>query len=180
MSCVSSDACAGTHVFSKHTKPGYTLAGAVLRLALMSESPSSRRSRHNRGSLDIPSPLDAFLLDFLQWLAQREHGLSLTRDGHVVAEAFGWPPPFVEALLVSARARRLITQEDSRRGRVTWRISERGRSWLTARQQDRANETAEALDSPAIGNQSREHFVPVAHLAQSQGLTFGPRRKEGS
>ncbi len=168
------------HVCSKHTKPGYTLAEAVLRLAVMSETPASRHSRRNRSTLDVPSPLDAFLLDFLQWLAQRERGLSLTQDGHLVAEAFGWPPPFVEALLVSARARRLIAQEDSRRGRVTWRISERGRAWLAAHQQVEAHQTEEDAQPPAMPAASVEHFESLVGLSQSQGLTFDARRKEGS
>jgi hypothetical protein len=145
----------------------------------MSETVSSRRSRRNRGTLDIPSPLDAFLFDFLQWLAQREHGLSLAQDGHLVAETFEWPLPFVEALLVSARARRLIAQEDSRRGRVTWRISERGRAWLAAHQQNEARATAEAPEPLAMPAESAEHFEPLVGLSLTQGLTFDARRKEG-
>lgn len=154
------------------------LAGAVLRLAPMSETVSSRRSRRNRGTPDIPSPLDAFLLDFLQWLAQREHGLSLSREGPLVAEAFGWPPPFVEALLVSARARRLITQEDTRRGRVTWRISERGRAWLAAHQQDEARASVEVPEPPVMPAASTERFEPLVGLSPSKGLMFDAQRKD--
>ncbi|MER3438608.1 MAG: hypothetical protein C4346_14045 [Chloroflexota bacterium] len=115
----------------------------------------------------MPSPLDAFLRDFLEWLANCKHGMSPSRDLHLVAETFGWPAPFVEALITSASARHLIAQDDSRRGRVTWRLSERGKAWLAARQRSEATgdgEVAERSAPDATADERLDSLIGLSHL----------------
>ncbi len=152
----------------------------MLRLALMSEIQPARRTRRHRATPDVPSPLDAFLCDFLGWLANREHGISPSRDLHLVAETFGWPAPFVEALITSASARLLITQDDSRRGRVTWRLSERGRAWLIARQRSEVAGNGETLDPSAPDAKADKELNTLIGLSQSRAaaLNLDLQRKE--
>jgi hypothetical protein len=150
----------------------------MLRLALMSEIQPARRPRRHRATPDVPSPLDAFLRDFLEWLANREHGMSPSRDLHLVAETLGWPAPFVEALITSASARHLIAQQDSRRGRVTWRLSERGRSWLTAHQRTEGNGDGGASAISAPDAKADKRLDARVGLSQSHAHALDMQRKE--
>lgn len=78
------------------------------------------------------SPLDPFLVQFLRELDTLETGYSPASHASVVAEECGFPPSFAEALFTSARARGLIEPFRSRhvRGRIRWRLSQKGHGLL--------------------------------------------------
>ncbi len=78
------------------------------------------------------SPLDAFLARFLRHLADLGTGYSPASHARAAADATELPPPFLEALFTSARARGLIEpfRSPHARGRTRWRLSPRGRAFL--------------------------------------------------
>lgn len=84
------------------------------------------------------SPLDPFLEPFLRHLDERTEGYAPAAHGVAAAAALGWPPAFVEAVFVSARARGLLEPYRDRgaRGRARWALSARGRAWVEREAED--------------------------------------------
>ncbi len=78
------------------------------------------------------SPLDPYLIQFLQHVAELDSGYSPASHTRAIAERSGLLSPFVEALFTSARARALIEpfRSPRARGRTRWRLSARGRALL--------------------------------------------------
>jgi hypothetical protein len=85
-----------------------------------------------RSGLQTTSPLDAYLVRFLDCLVAMPDGFSPTGDATAVAHQVDILPAFVDTLFVSARARGFIEPFRSRRarGRYRWQVSNRGRTWL--------------------------------------------------
>lgn len=85
------------------------------------------------------SPLDGFLDRFLRGLEQLPDGFSPIADAERIADACSLTPAFVDALFVSARTRGLIEPFRSRsaKGRYRWKVSGRGKGWLSAREGER-------------------------------------------
>ena len=91
----------------------------------------------------LPSPLDPFLLPFLQRVGDHADGYSPLSHGTAIANALGWPPAFVEGLYASARAQGLLEPFRARgaRGRNRWRLSRRGSALLAAYTPDGSSRT---------------------------------------
>jgi hypothetical protein len=94
-----------------------------------------RRAMPARSGLQTASPLDGYLVGFLDCLAALPDGFSPAGDAAAVAQRVDVLPEFVDALFVSARTRGLIEPFRSKnsRGRYRWQVSNRGRAWLAGR-----------------------------------------------
>jgi len=101
----------------------------------------------------------------LDWIAQHDGSYVPSRDARQVSEAFDWPAPFLEALLTSARSRRLLVPAEARRGRPrgTLLISELGRAWLEVRQQQ--------AGAPSADNASRDETL-VEMESDASGISL--------
>jgi hypothetical protein len=84
-------------------------------------------------SLRRSSPLDRELTVFLQMIDALPDGYRTIAHPPEFAERAGWPVEFTIALFDSARGRGLIVPFQPRRNVTRWRLSTRGREWLTAR-----------------------------------------------
>lgn len=78
------------------------------------------------------SPLDREMTVFLQMIDELADGYQPVAHPPEFGKRGGWPSAFTVALFDSARGRRLITPYQPRRNVTRWRLSSRGREWLSA------------------------------------------------
>jgi len=78
----------------------------------------------------MDSPLDSFLVTFLQHVRQGETGYVQGPQATRLAERMEVQPAFVEALYVSARMRTLIKPAYRQGGKMHWQVSELGEAFL--------------------------------------------------
>jgi hypothetical protein len=90
---------------------------------------------HRATTTQLDSPLDPYLEPLLRWIAKHDSGFNPSRSVKDAATRFDWPAPFVEVLFTAARVRGLLEPFylAGNRGKISWRISNRGASWAASR-----------------------------------------------
>ncbi len=83
------------------------------------------------------SPLDRDLATFLRLIDDLPEGYRPVVHPALLAKEGGWMPAFSEALFDSAKGRRLVVPYQPRRNVTRWRISPRGKRWLSDRDDER-------------------------------------------
>jgi hypothetical protein len=112
----------------------------------MSALDRDQRPRTQRETVpQAPSPLDPFLLPFLDWVVKQQDGLNPPRDLRTISEVLDWQPSFAEVLFTAARSRGLLKPLPARgnRAKMTWQVSDRGAHWLQSFHRSSADNDAD-------------------------------------
>lgn len=103
----------------------------------------------------MDSPLDSFLVTFLEMVQQRETGYVQGPQARRLAERMGVQPAFVEALYVSARMRTLLVPAYRQGGRMHWQVSALGTALIKRHQGQPQAEPSTGSVSPSGAINSR-------------------------
>ena len=103
----------------------------MLPLGPMNDHSATGIPRIKRDEIPPPAPLDPYVTTLLRWIAGQELGVNPNTIAKLSSAALNWPPPFAEAIVTAAHARRVLTlfQATSRGGYRTT-LSTRGQDWL--------------------------------------------------